>query len=339
MLKKVGKYYWLDIRIDGKRIRRSLRTDNKTVALHRIGELEERIKAGSTKGRITLDDFCKKYIDFAWIEKPKSAKREEQRLAKIKAFWKNQFQITTLAEITPYHIEQLKAHLGTFPGTKGRNLAKSTINRYMKIISRMFNLAIAWELYDGKNPIKSVRFYQEKSPIQPLSDNQAKKILESAEKMSRWPKSATQREFYDICMIGLHTGMRKSEILNMRWSDTKNNMLHVMGKGEKERDVPINETVRQLLEKKPRRYKHVIDIPNRESQDAIRKSVERVRKEVGFYWTFHQLRHYFATKMLEKGVDLVTIARILGHSKPSISLDMYGHTSREKLLKAVELLD
>lgn len=341
-MKKVGKYYWLDIRINGRRIRRSLKTDEYFEALDEAGRIKERLNLERRKGNITLNDFCKKYVDFAWLNKPRSAKRDEQRLAKIKQYFEKAHKIIHLSEITPYHVEQLKAALATGKISEGhakdKSLSKATINRYLQIIRRMFNVAITWDMYDKKNPIRGVRFYQEKSPRDTLKDEQVEKILESAKQMSRWPKSATQKEFYDICMMAIHTGMRKSEILNLRWSDIKDEIILVEGKGEKMREVPINETVRRLLKNKPRRYSCVIDIPNRTSQDVLRKSVDRVERELGFTWNFHQFRHYFSTKLLEKGVDLVTIAAILGHSHIKTST-IYTHAHREGKINAVKLLD
>jgi len=341
-IKKVGNTYWLDIRIDGQRIRRSLKTDEYFEALDEAGRIKERLTSERKRGNITLDDFCKKYVDFAWLNKPRSAKRDEQRLAKLKQYFQKTHKITRLSEITPYHVEQLKAALASGKISEGKGkekkLSKATINRYLQLIRRMFNVAITWDMYDKKNPIRGIRFYQEKSPRDSLSDDQVNKILESAKLMSRWPKSPAQKEFYDICMLAIHTGMRKSEILNLRWNDIKDEIILVEGKGERTREVPMNETVRRLLKDKPRRYSHVIDIPNRNSQDALRKSVDRIEREAGFPWSFHQFRHYFSTKLLEKGVDLVTISAILGHSQIKTSM-IYTHAQRGNKINAVKLLD
>ena len=64
-LHKVGKYYWLDIRIKGKRIRRSLHTDNKFVALDRYKEKKDELLAEYAGKKVRLSDFSEKYIDWA----------------------------------------------------------------------------------------------------------------------------------------------------------------------------------------------------------------------------------------------------------------------------------
>lgn len=333
---KHGRYFWLDIYIKGKRFRRSLKTTNKLEALDRYKEKKEELESKYLGKNLTFSDFCDQYLKWAWSSKPASALREEQRLEKIKEFFKEQ-EIIYLDEITSYNIEQLKAWLKEQKVTEERTLSKTTTNRYLQLLRGLFYKASAWGVYKGQNPIRGVRFYKERSPIEPLSDSQVKKIMDAAERMNRWPKSATQKEFFKICTIALNTGMRKSEILSLKWEDLKKDMIYVMGKGDKDRLIPINENVQKILEAGPRRSPYIIDIPNRGAQDALRKSVEKIRKETEIHWNFHQLRHYFATKLLEKGVDLVTIASILGHSKFTTSL-IYSHTDKNKMKRAVNLL-
>jgi len=109
-LRKVGEYYWLDIYIGGKRVRRSLKTSNKFEALNEYKKVKDKLLAEYRGGDVKFADFAKKYLDWAWSSKPASADREQQRLKKIQAFFED-LGILFLSDITPYHVEQLKAHL------------------------------------------------------------------------------------------------------------------------------------------------------------------------------------------------------------------------------------
>jgi DNA replication protein DnaD len=135
-LRWIGKYYYIDIRIRGvkKRIRRVLHTSDKIDALDKYKEEKEKILAEYLRKDLKFEDFAKKYLDWAWNSKPASADREEQRIDKIKAFF-NSLGIKYLSQITPYHIEHLKAKLaetGFSPDPKKlRPAAKATINRYL----------------------------------------------------------------------------------------------------------------------------------------------------------------------------------------------------------------
>lgn len=161
-ISKHGKIYWLDIRIKGKRIRRSLRTENTNEALARYAPLREKLLEKHLGEKVKFSDFCKKYLDWAWSSKPASALREQQRLGKIQDFLQG-LEIVNLDDITPYHIEQLKAEL------KEGKLSKATINRYLQILRGLFYRAIDWEIYRKPNPLKKIRFYKEERTIQGLS--------------------------------------------------------------------------------------------------------------------------------------------------------------------------
>ncbi|MDH5203312.1 MAG: tyrosine-type recombinase/integrase, partial [Nitrospirota bacterium] len=110
MLYKRGRYYWLDVSINGKRIRRSLKTTKKLEAISTAGDLKEELIAQHSKGKILFSDFCEQYLEWAWSSKPASTLREKQRLEKIQEFFKD-LDVLYLDDITPYHIEQLKAEL------------------------------------------------------------------------------------------------------------------------------------------------------------------------------------------------------------------------------------
>jgi integrase len=111
----------------------------------------------------------------------------------------------------------------------------------------------------------------------------------------------------------------------------------VKGKGNRTRTVPLNTAARAIVERQQRKSPYVFPIENREQQDLFRRTVLQVRKKTGIPFHFHLCRHYFATTLLERGVDIVTISSILGHSKMMTSL-LYSHTDKEKKAKAVELL-
>lgn len=329
-LRKVGKYYWLDIRIKGKRIRRSLRTDNKLEALDKYKEKKDELLAEYNREKIKFSDFCKQYMEWAWSSKPASALREQQRLEKIKDFFSS-LEIEYLDEITPYHIEQLKAKL------KRKGLSKATINRYLQLLRGLFYKAIDWEVYNGQNPLKKVKFYKENSPVKGLTKKQLKKILQASREISQKPKSPLQKLFYDLVVLSLNTGLRKSEILNLKWKDIKEDEIIIEGKGNKIRSVPLNLRAKEIIDKQPNKNEYVFDIPNRHQHDLLRRTVNQIKKKTGIDFHFHLLRHYFTTSLLEKGVDFVTIGSLLGHSKITTSL-IYSHTDKERKKRAVGLL-
>jgi len=130
----------------------------------------------------------------------------------------------------------------------------------------------------------------------------------------------------------------KNELVaKAQMKDSKNWEATVRGKGDRIRTVPLNTAARAIVERQRRQTAYVFPVENREQQDLFRRTVLQVRTLTGIPFHFHLGRHYFATTLLERGVDIVTISSILGHSKMMTSL-LYSHTDREKKKKAVDLL-
>ena len=70
-----------------------MRTDNRMLALDRLAALKGKLGAEADQGRVRLSVFCDKYLEWAWAEKPASAKREEQRLSRsAQEWWEEDFQ-------------------------------------------------------------------------------------------------------------------------------------------------------------------------------------------------------------------------------------------------------
>jgi len=329
-IKKKGSHYWLDIRIKGKRIRRSLGTNEYSLAIEKAQDLQQKLKREYDSPSVRFSDFKKKYLEWAWSSKPASADREDQRLRKTQSFFDN-LGIVHLDEITPYHIEQLRTKL------KNDGLEKSTINRYLQLLRGLFYRAIDWEVYQKQNPLKKVKFYREESRVRALSKEDMARVIEAARSISLELGSPAQKAIYEIILLAVNTGLRKSELLNLRWRDIRDNEILVKGKGDKKRLVPLNQSAQEIIFKQPRRGEFIFDIPNRHLPHLFRRTTDRIKVITGLDFSLHDCRHFFATALLEKGVDLVTIAEILGHSRATISL-IYSHTDPERKRRAVDLL-
>lgn len=326
-----GKIWWLDIRVKGKRIRRSLKTENRNEALARYAPLREKLLEKHLEKRVEFSEFCKQYLDWAWSSKPKVALKEQQRLKRIQDFF-DSLGIVYLDDITAYHIEQLKADLQT------RGLKRNTINGWLQILRGMFYRAIDWEVYAKPNPLKKVRFFKLQSITQGLSREDMTKVVEAAKTISERPRSQVQAIFYDLIVFGLNTGMRRSEVLNLTWRSVKDDSVEIIGKGEKKRTVPLNKAAKEIILKQPRRSEFVFNIENRNSAPLFHNTCQMIRKITGVKFHYHLLRHFFTSSLVERGVDFVTIGAILGHSTVTMSL-IYSHTDEEKMKRAVEVLE
>ncbi|USS92758.1 site-specific tyrosine recombinase XerD [Fructilactobacillus ixorae] len=142
------------------------------------------------------------------------------------------------------------------------------------------------------------------------------------------------------------TGLRVSELVNLRLQDLhlEMNLIQTLGKGDKERIVPIDavaihwlttylETVRpELLKQKRSPYVFLNAHGGQLSRQSVWKLLKQAAAQAGIQKniTPHTLRHTFATRLLEHGADLRTVQELLGHADLSTT-QIYTHVSHEHL--------
>jgi integrase len=137
--------------------------------------------------------------------------------------------------------------------------------------------------------------------------------------------------------------MRQGEILNLKWKDLnlKEKYIKVLKtKNNKVRKIPLAQTLEEEFLKLPKLSEYVICNPlTRTKYNNIHKvfdaTVKRAKIE---HITFHQLRHSAATRMVEKGIDLVVVKEILGHADLSTT-QKYSHPVPRRMLDAINELE
>jgi integrase/recombinase XerD len=132
------------------------------------------------------------------------------------------------------------------------------------------------------------------------------------------------------------TGLRIGDAIRLPITavDAEAMVLRVIGKGNKERIIPINDSLLQLLREtwKIHRSEHFLFVrPNGQmiSESSFGLAIRVAREQCGFgkEFTAHVLRHSFATRLLEKGVPVETIQMLLGHAHPR-STQIYLHLTK-----------
>jgi len=348
VIKKVGRYYWLDLWVGKKRVRRSLKTSERSLALARAAELSRTFKKGMVMGRSggSIEETAPQYLAWAKETKPGSYRTEKYELGIIQR-WFREHNVETFGQLTPYHVEQFRVWIReldrrTKPkkNEQPRPASKATANRYCALLRTFINRAIDWQIYIGPNPVSKVRFYKENGKVTPMSPEDLEKVHAAVREISASPQSPVQRVFGDLVELSVNTGLRKSEVLNLKWRDVSNVEIEVRGKRERVRRIPMNAAARAVIEHQPRTAgPYIFDVPNRGQVDVLRRTVIRIRKlSKVWHFHFHLCRHYFMSSLLAAGVDLQTIADLMGHSRYMTSL-IYAHSTPERRRLAVEVLD
>lgn len=150
-----------------------------------------------------------------------------------------------------------------------------------------------------------------------------------------------------IVVLALHSGMRKGEILSLKWTqvDLVNRTVHVIeGKTDSSRRfIPVNDTLHMLFSDLKRKRKTQLVFPSprvpcREMLDH-KRGFQRAVALAGIpHIRFHDCRHTFATRLLRAGVDLVTVQKLLGHSKITTTA-RYAHSLFDAKMEAVMRLE
>jgi integrase len=276
-----------------------------------------------------FDQFVEgQYTDYARTNK-RGFNNEQYRLKQlVKCFGKRK-----LSELTRWDAENFKNEMV-------RRVAPATVNRLLGNLKHILSTAVKWEALSG-NPFMGVKLLRvPKRSARILSDEEEVKLLAACNKI-RAP------HLEPVLIIALNTGMRKGEILGLRWEhvDLKERLISIInGKtAESDRRIPMNDAVFELLSNLYQKRKSEFLFP------STRKIGERfLDPKVGFmkavrlgeipHIRFHDLRHTFATRLVRSGVDLITIQQLLGHSKITTTA-RYAHSSVDAKINAVKRLD
>jgi len=220
---------------------------------------------------------------------------------------------------------------------KREGASNATVNREVACMKSMLARAVDWE-YLEKNPLHGLKLLKE-APIREsyLIDDEAKRLIAVSPPYLR-----------DIIIFALATGMRQSEIFNLRWEDVRQDgrfsfgSINVVGKGEKRRIIRMNRTVYELMLRKRREGKSEYVFPSPKTGEKlvhVDKSFKAALKKAGITnFRFHDLRHTAASWMVQGGADIYAVQTILGHSHIKTT-QRYAHQSPEYLGNQISILD
>lgn len=155
----------------------------------------------------------------------------------------------------------------------------------------------------------------------------------------------------DFCILTLflNCGMRLAELVNINITDIQNDKLVVVGKGNKERTIYLNQACLDALdaymsvrnkmnpEYKDKNALFLSERNNRISRRTVQYTVEKYVKKLGMdshKYTTHKLRHTAATLMHQSGVDIRILQEILGHKQLSTT-EIYTHVNNDEIRAAV----
>jgi len=214
-------------------------------------------------------------------------------------------------------------------------LAGATCDHYVKFLRHAFNLAIEWEMLK-ENPASGVKLFN--------LDNKVEHYLDATEleRLMTVLQNGANRPVCMIAMYLLSTGSRMSETLNSKWVDinleTRTWKIPALNsKSKKVRSVPLNDSainiIKQLETSGKFEYLFVNPVSGNKYTN-IHKAWGKIRKEAGLpHLRIHDLRHQYASFLVNSGRTLYEVQQILGHSTSKVT-ERYSHLSSTTLQAA-----
>jgi integrase len=326
---KRNENWWIDYYVEGRRQRERIGPSKKlagTVLKKRMVEIAEgkfldRMKVPT----MSFDEMAGKYLEWSQTEKAERSYRND--VFSLKRF-REFFAGKKLGEISSFLIEGYKR-------ARRQEVSPRTVDIDLSCLKHLFRKAVEWG-FAVENPAAGVKLFRpQNARLRYLSEAEIAALVKACDDY-----------FRPVVVVAIHTGMRRGEILGLKWRDIDldNGIIHVeKTKNRMRRDVPMSETVRRLLFDLNARARCEwvfarSDDPGRPLRDC-RYPFSRAVKGAGIRdFRFHDMRHTAASHMVMKGVDLRTVQEILGHKSFQMTL-RYAHLSPEHGREAVKKMD
>ena len=233
-----------------------------------------------------------------------------------------------LDEITPAALDEVAIKLKA----KIRSANAPGLNRAIRAVKTAMRQAEFWELVPVQNWKKVSKFKESKGRVEYHTPAEIKKIL--AQFNPSWQL---------VVLLGCRAGLRRGEIAALKWADVdfKNKQLYIApNKTEKHRYIPIAPDLLNALTKahKSATSEFVVDVGrNRKSKYFLTAYYEKQTAGLPFRCHLHKLRHTFASHLVQSGVDLYRVSKLLGHSSIQMT-EIYAHLAPQDLTSAIKKL-
>lgn len=333
--------YSVAIMVDRVRIHRVVGLESDGVTRTQAEEFVARLRTEAREQRLNLPKGRKVALGFAraataYLERLQATggRNLDKKRQHVDQWLAPFFGDKPLSKIETFDLQRYAKQ------RRAQGAADGTINREYATLSHLLHRAVEWRWLD-RLPCKIPRLKESGGRIVYLTPEQIARLLEAAAGDARW-------EVYPFIMIGLHTGMRRMEILSIRLMDIdlERRVIHIPNAKAGPRDQPIGPELAEYLggllaSASP---DQVWLFPANSAcghSVSIEQSFRRVVKAAGLdprEVVRHTLRHTAITHLVQSGADLPTVKRISGH-KTLQMVERYSHQNGEHLRAAMDRLE
>ena len=283
------------------------------------------------------DNIIDSYCDSVWVEKGLSKNT-------VSSYMSDLLQLSKWLKKQNKDLNNCtESDLNSFLASKiDQGNSTTSVNRALSSIKGFYNWLV-YNNYLSVNPSELLESPKigRKLPVH-ISEEDVEKILNA-------PKLSINKGVRDKTILELlyATGLRISELTNLKLNqiDLTRGIVRVMGKGNKERIIPIGETALTWLNNFINNYRQDFIINKNNNYIFLNRKGDQLSRK--FCWSLvtsyskkvlpskkispHSLRHAFATHLLNNGADLRSVQMLLGHSNLSTT-QIYTHVAKERLI-------
>ena len=331
---KGSKIWWMSVSQGGKRIRRSTGTSDKKLAEKIYAKVKTQLVEGKWfnfgESRIrTLKELVDRYLkERSALKSPSSFRRDKVVFKHVLGF----FGDCLLADVTAKAANDYK-------GMRLRQVDGQTVKKEVATLRNVLNVAVKeWEWLQD-NPVSRVSLPKDPpGRVRFLTREEIDRLIDCA---GNW--------FRPVIIVAAHTGLRVGNIISLTWEkvDLFKRLIVFSASEMKNNEplcIPINNTLFETfkdLQKVRHLNSNLVFVRNGKPlyQRLIGKALKNACRQAGITdFRFHDLRHTFASMLVEGGVDLYTVQRLLGHKDGKMT-QRYAHLTQSRLINAVKVLD
>jgi integrase len=336
---KRGNKYWISIRYNKQRYRLA----SPDTTLNGAKAYEALLRGKLAQGKPIMDKmepctnfsiFADKWFNTYVVTNNKPSEQLNKKTA-IKNHLKPFFGKMDIDKISALNIEEFKA----LKQAEGK--FNKSIKNYLGRLRKCLHCAEEWGLIKNAPRTKHLKVPPQKFRF--LTEEEYNKLLEEAQKINR--------EFYEMVLFTLRTGVRVGELMALRWEDIdfdrqnitirRSIVNGIIGspKSNKSRQIPLSDDIFSVIKNKKRNLKDSNIWKTGTSRFSLNRKLKRACRHFGFkVGGWHDLRHTFASKLANNGVALQVIQALLGHSDLKMT-QRYAHLEPLTLSDAIKTLE
>lgn len=336
--RKDSDTWWMSFTYNGKQIRRSTETKDKKLAEKIYAKVLTTVAEGKWfdidySNQKTLKEMIERYDkEYTIHRKYYSQKRERSIFKHLYSYFG---ETCTLGEI-----EQRIGSYEQFRKAKG--LAPATIVKELGLLRTMFNIARKQWRWKVDNPVSEIKLPKVRNErVRYLSEDEHRRLFDALEQSEeKWLKP--------LVIVAIDTGLRLSNLCALRWFEVNmlSRMITIDAEAMKNDDylgIPLTDRAFKVLKELRKTQSLSGHVFHHNGKQLYDRKVQRAFRDVltkakigNFH--FHDLRHTFASYLRQRGVDLHTISKLLGHKDLRMT-KRYAHLNVDSLRGAISRLN